>query len=66
MRVEVKIGVPDPEKGDTQQVLDVLPHGTGTCEVVEGGLKIPNDAGTDNTLIAHAAAVVYLDLPEGA
>ena len=66
MRVEVKIGVPDPEKVDTQQVLDVLPHGTGTCEVVEGGLKIPNDAGTDNTLMAHAAAVVYLDLPEGA
>ena len=44
----------------------MLPHGTGTCEVVDGGLKIPNDAGTDNTLIAHAAAVVYLDLPEEA
>ena len=66
MRVEVKIGVPNPEKVDTREVLGVLPHGTGTCDVVEGGLKIPNDAGNDNTLIAHAAAVVYLALPEEA
>ncbi len=66
MRVEVKIGVPEPDKVDKDQVLAVLPHGTGTVEVIEGGLKIPNDAGTDNTLIAHAAAVVYLDLPERA
>ena len=42
----------------------VLPHGTGTCEVVEGGLRIPNASGTDVTLIAHAAAAVYLDIPE--
>jgi len=34
--------------------------------VVEGGLAIPNEAGTDATLIAHAAAVVYLDLPDAA
>ena len=66
MRVAVTIGVPEPEKVNTDEVLAVLPHGTGTCEVVDGGLKIPNDAGTDNTLIAHAAAVVYLDLPEEA
>jgi len=63
MRVEVRIGVPDPKKVDADAVLAVLPHGSGTVEVVEGGLKIPNDAGTDDTLVAHAAAVVYLDLP---
>ena len=51
---------------DKQQVLDVLPHGTGTCEVVEGGLRMPNASGSDVTLIAHAAAVVYLDIPETA
>ena len=65
MRIAVTIGVPDPGKVDTNEVLAVLPHGTGTCEVVDGVLKIPNDDGTDHTLIAHAAAVVYLDLPEG-
>lgn len=63
MKVEVTIGVPQPDKVDKEQVLAVLPHGTGTVNVVEGGLEIPNDAGTDSTLIAHAAAVVRLDLP---
>jgi hypothetical protein len=43
-------------------VLAVLPHGTGTVSVVEGGLEIPNDAGTGSTLIANAAAVVRLDV----
>ena len=62
MRVEVTIGVPHPERVDKAAVLATLPHGTGTVSVVEGGLEIPNDAGTDKTLVAHAAAVVYLDL----
>ncbi|MDP6708100.1 MAG: Lin0512 family protein [Alphaproteobacteria bacterium] len=63
MQVDVTIGVPRPEDVDRQAVLDVLPHGTGTVEVVEGGLEIANDAGTDATLVANAAAVVRLDLP---
>ena len=62
MRVAVTIGVPRPETVDKAQVLAVLPHGTGTVEVVEGGLEIKNDAGTDATLVANAAAVVYLDI----
>jgi uncharacterized protein (TIGR02058 family) len=62
MQVEVTIGVPKPDKVDTKQVLAVLPHGSGTVRVVEGGLEIPNEAGTDVTVIAHAAAVVRLDL----
>jgi hypothetical protein len=40
----------------------VLPHGTGMVRVVEGGLEIPNDAGTNTTVIANAAAVVRLDI----
>ena len=43
-------------------MLAVLPHGTGTVSVVEGGLEIPNEAGTDKTVIAQAAAIVRLDL----
>ena len=62
MQVEVLIGVPKPDLVDTKQVLAVLPHGTGTVKVVEGGLEIPNEAGTDKTVIAQAAAVVRLDL----
>ena len=65
MKVVVTIAVPKPDKVDKAAVLAVLPHGTGTVTVVEGGLEIPNDAGTDVTLLAHAAAEVFLDLPEG-
>jgi uncharacterized protein (TIGR02058 family) len=62
MRVEVTIGVPKPERVDKEAVLAVLPHGTGTVNVVAGGLEIPNDAGTNSTVIANAAAVVRLDV----
>ena len=62
MLVEVTIGVPRPDQVDQQAVLAVLPHGTGTVRVVESGLEIPNDAGTNTTVIANAAAVVRLDI----
>jgi len=64
MQVEVTIGVPRPEQVDREAVLAVLPHGTGTVEVVEGGLEISNEAGTGSTVIANAAAVVRLDIGE--
>jgi uncharacterized protein (TIGR02058 family) len=62
MQVDVTVGVPHPERVDKAAVLAVLPHGTGTVTVVEGGLEIPNDAGTNSTVLAHAAAVVRLDV----
>src|SRR3954468_20309473 len=51
MVVEVLIGVPKPDRVDKDEVLAVLPHGTGAVKVVEGGLEIPNDAGTGSTVI---------------
>lgn len=62
MVVEVLIGVPKPDQVDKAAVLAVLPHGTGTVTVVEGGLEIFNDAGTSSTVIANAAAIVRLDV----
>lgn len=62
MVVDVLIGVPHPEKVDKAQVLEVLPHGTGTVTVVDGGLEIFNDAGTSSTVVANAAAIVRLDV----
>jgi hypothetical protein len=47
---------------DKAQVLAVLPYGKGSVTVVEGGLEIRNDNGTDSTLIANACAVVSLDV----
>jgi uncharacterized protein (TIGR02058 family) len=63
MQVDVHIGVPRPDTVDKEQVLAVLPYGNGTVTVVEGGLEIRNDAGTDGTLIANACAIVSLDIP---
>lgn len=62
MHVAVKIGVPRPETVDKAAVIAALPYGRGTVEVVEGGLEVKNDAGTDSTLIANAIAVVSLDV----
>ena len=64
MQVEVTIGVSRPDLVDTEAVLAVLPHGSGTVRVVEGGLDIANDAGTGKTVVANAAAVVRLDITE--
>lgn len=66
MVVEVLIGVPKPERVDKAQVLAVVPHGTGTVTVVQGGLEIPNDAGTGSTVMANAAAIVRLDIEDDA
>ena len=62
MQVEVTIGVPHPERVDKDAVLAVLPHGSGTVSMVDGGLEIATDDGTGYTLIANAAAVVWLDI----
>lgn len=62
MQVAVRIGVPHPETVDRATVAAVLPHGTGTVEVVAGGLEIRHAHGT--TLMAQAAATVWLDIPE--
>ena len=62
MVVEVLIGVPKPERVDKAAVLAILPHGTGTVKVVEGGLEIANDAGTGSMVVANCAAIVRLDI----
>ena len=62
MHVEVRIGVPDPETVNREDVLSVLPYGKSTIEIVAGGLKIPHDGRPDATLIAHAVTIVRLDV----
>jgi uncharacterized protein (TIGR02058 family) len=61
MRVDVTIGVPRPEAVDGKAVLATLPHGSGHIKVVQGGLEIPNETGTDATVIANAAVIVSFD-----
>lgn len=61
MRVDVTIGVPKPEAVDGAAVLATLPHGSGHINVVQGGLEVLNDGGTDGTLIANAILIVSFD-----
>lgn len=61
MRVDVTIGVPMPEAVDGAAVLATLPHGGGHIKVVPGGLEVPNETGTDATVIANAAVIVSFD-----
>ena len=65
MWVEVRIGIPQPEKVNVEEVLSILPHGTGQVSCVKGGLEIENTNRDDFTIIANAAAIVYLDATEG-
>ncbi len=61
MRVDVTIGVPEPGAVDGDAVIATLPHGTGYINVVQGGLQVLNDEGTDGTLIANAIVIVSFD-----
>ncbi|MEM9330183.1 MAG: Lin0512 family protein [Pseudomonadota bacterium] len=64
MRVDIHIGVEQPAKVDKEQVAAVLPYGTGTVHVVQGGMDTPKDDGSPGTIMANAVLVVYLDLPD--
>lgn len=64
MKVEVSIGVAQPDLVDKEVVKAVLPYGLASVQVVEGGLDIASDCGTKVTVVANAAAVVYLDIIE--
>jgi uncharacterized protein (TIGR02058 family) len=64
MEVDVEIGVAEPDQVDTSLVAAVLPYGTARVSVVKGGLDIPSEDGSRKTVIANAAAVIYLDILE--
>lgn len=61
MRVDITIGVPNPEAVDRDAVVATLPHGTGYVTAVHGGLEIPNEDGSDAMVIANAAVIVSFD-----
>ncbi|MFK7854636.1 MAG: Lin0512 family protein [Granulosicoccus sp.] len=64
MEVDVEVGVAEPTRVDKAAVAAVLPYGKAQVTVVKGGLDILNDEGTNTTVMANVAAVVYLDIAE--
>jgi uncharacterized protein (TIGR02058 family) len=63
MHVDVTVGVQKPEQVDSEAVKTVLPYGRITVNAVHGGQDVPDDDGSDRTVIATAAIVVRVDLP---
>ena len=63
MKVNVTIGVQQPEQVDADRVKSVLPVGLVSVKVVKGGLDVPDEEAGDLAVIASAAVEVRLDLP---
>lgn len=64
MHIKIIIGVANPDAVDPQAVADMLPYGQAEVTVEEGGMDTPSEDGTRKTIMANAALVVYLDLPD--
>ncbi len=63
VHVEVTVAVPHPELVRTDEVLQVLPVGHKSIQVVAGGLAVPYKAdSTEEVIIANAAVRVWLEM----
>ena len=64
MHIEAVIGAGDPGAVDRDKVAAVFPYGNVAVRIEQGGMSIPKERG-GNTILANAAVIVSLDLPEG-
>lgn len=60
MRVQVTIGVAEPDKVDCAALADRLPRGRATVTAVEGGLNVTNPDSGSVLVIATAAVEAFL------
>lgn len=60
MRVQVTIGVQEPEKVDCIALLDRLPRGRVAVNAVQGGLNVTNPESGNTIVIASAAVEAFL------
>lgn len=60
MRVQVTVGVQEPEKLDTNALAETLPRGRATVSAVKGGQNVPNDETGDTIVTATAAIEAFL------
>lgn len=61
LRVDVTLGVQQPERVDVKRVEAALPVGQVTVRAVHGGLDVADEAAGDVAVIASAAVEVWLD-----
>ena len=58
MRVQVTVGVQEPQKVDAEALVAVLPRGRAEVRVVKGGLNVETDA--DPIVVAQASVEAFL------
>jgi len=63
MRVEVTVGVQEPDKLDIDALTAKLPRGKATVHTVQGGLNVPT--GGETIVIAQASVEAFLPLQSG-
>ena len=66
MRVQVTIGVQQPERVDAAVVAAELPRGRAEVTVVYGGLDVHDPEQGTNHVVATAAIAAFLPIEEGA
>ncbi|MFT4914347.1 MAG: hypothetical protein ACI85V_000120 [bacterium] len=60
MRVQVTVGVQEPDKLDTAALADMLPRGNATVIATKGGHNVHNPETNDTAVIATAAVEAFL------
>ncbi|ABD57076.1 Lin0512 family protein [Jannaschia sp. CCS1] len=65
MRVQVTIGVQDPDAVDCAALADALPRGRATVTAVHGGLDVTNPDTGKTLVIASAAVEAFLPRQPG-
>lgn len=63
MRVQVTVGVQEPDKVDTEALVPALPRGRAEVHVVKGGLNVETDA--EPIVIAQASVEAFLPPQSG-
>ncbi len=63
MRVQVTVGVQEPDKVDVAALVPVLPRGRADVRVVKGGLNVETDA--EPIVIAQASVEAFLPAQSG-
>lgn len=66
MRVEVTIGVQNPDKVDCDVVTAELPRGRAEVKAVHGGLNVHDSENGTTHVIATAAVAAFLPIEPGA
>jgi uncharacterized protein (TIGR02058 family) len=62
MKIDVEIGVQQPDRVDTAPIVAIFPYGEPVVRVVRGGLDVARADGGAPTVIANAAISVSFDM----